>query len=381
MRKTIGLALLLALGMGAPVWGQQSPKPLPSLTDLLRTLSAAPAETCFSERDFGEAERQFLQQADNAVIRGLNNGSDSSPAARATNALAEVERLSAQINSSWPDESRFHSEVVDIPPAVIVVISYRDRETFSFFAIPEIDYSSKPTHLWQTNGLDPGRYKSLLGFRAVSVEPLARGPSGKARLLVGSFGAGCAGSVSVGYSAYEWDPEGPGRLEEIIKLEGAESQDDPVDEHIPSDKIAVDSFPPIGTRQTEGARIKLPYCWFSAIDTWDNPSLCAVDTYDISGDRPRFISTVYNRPDILPIARVLQYAGTHDYLALRAYCGSDEVAQQLLEDVPPSAGAEQLSVLRTGESREIVKYGEENSYSFEVEKTGDRWVVVSFQMD
>jgi len=381
VRKTIGLALLLALGMGAPVWGQQSPKPLPSLTDLLRTLSAAPAETCFSERDFGEAERQFLQQADNAVIRGLNNGSDSSPAARATNALAEVERLSAQINSSWPDESRFHSEVVDIPPAVIVVISYRDRETFSFFAIPEIDYSSKPTHLWQTNGLDPGRYKSLLGFRAVSVEPLARGPSGKARLLVGSFGAGCAGSVSVGYSAYEWDPEGPGRLEEIIKLEGAESQDDPVDEHIPSDKIAVDSFPPIGTRQTEGARIKLPYCWFSAIDTWDNPSLCAVNTYDLSGDRVRFIGSVVNRPDLLPLARAIEYAQSHDYPAVRAWCGSDEVAQDLIRDIPPFVFVDELRVERSKDSRESVEFGLETTYSFEVEKIGDRWVVVSFEME
>jgi hypothetical protein len=193
--------LLVALGMVVPAIGQQAQKP--SLADLMRTLSVAPAEICFSDGDFGESERQFLDQVDNAVIRGLNNGSDSNPATRTANALAEVERLSAQINSSWPEESRFHSEVFDVPPTVIVVMSYRSRETFSFFAIPEIDHFSKRTHLWQANGVDPGQYRSPFGSMAVSVEPLARGPSGKARFLAGFFGAGCAGSISVGYSAYE----------------------------------------------------------------------------------------------------------------------------------------------------------------------------------
>jgi hypothetical protein len=148
--RKFGLALLAALGVGAPVFGQQAAKPKPSLADLLRTLSVAPADTCFvSDGDFGESERQFLDQVDNALIRGLNSGSDSSPVAPATNALEEVERLSAQINSSWPEESRFHSEVFDVPPAVTVIMSYRSRETFSFFAIPEIDGFYKRTHLWQ----------------------------------------------------------------------------------------------------------------------------------------------------------------------------------------------------------------------------------------
>ncbi len=289
--------------------------------------------------------------------------------------------FSAQINSGWPDDSRFHSEVVDVPPGVIVITSYRSRETYSFFAIPENDGMSKQTHLWQTNGLDRGRYRSPFGSMSVSAVPLSRGPTGKARFLAGSFGAGCAGSISVAYSAYEWDPQGVGSLEEIIKLEGAGSQYERVDEHVPPDKIAVDSFPPIGEMQTEGVRVKLPYCWFSTIDTWDDPSLCAVNTYDLSGDRVRFVGSVVNRPDLLSVAKAIEYAQAHDYPAVRAWCGSDEVAQELIRVIPPFVFADELRVERINDSRESVEFGFETIYTFEVEKNRDRWVVISFRME
>lgn len=38
----------------------------------------------------------------------------------------------------------------------------------------------------------------------------------------------------------------------------------------------------MGDLKTNGSAIMLPYCWSSPIDTWDNPSLCAADSYDIS---------------------------------------------------------------------------------------------------
>jgi len=39
----------------------------------------------------------------------------------------------------------------------------------------------------------------------------------------------------------------------------------------------VHGFAQIGEFRAEGSSINLPYCWFSPIDTWDNPSLCAID--------------------------------------------------------------------------------------------------------
>lgn len=376
--------VLVWLGVGAPVWGQQSA--MPGFEDLLRKLSPASPEACGGEV-FGDPnlENQLFVQADQAVIQTLNDahypGPAADPRSRVVKVLEGLEQLSAPINHLWPEESRFHAEVTDVSPGLVVTMTVRSRATFSFFAIPENDAEGKPTRRWDRIGYyDPLLANPFGGSESAEMFPLQRGPSGKARFLARVVELSCGSGRAISYTAYEWDPRESASLSEIIKVVDSVNEEEPIDEPLVG-RAETDSFGPIGKLKTEGPRITLPYCWFSAIDTWDNPSLCAVDTYDISGDRPRFISTVYNRPDILPIARVLQYAGTHDYLALRAYCGSDEVAQQLLEDVPPSAGAEQLSVLRTGESREIVKYGEENSYSFEVEKTGDRWVVVSFQMD
>src|ERR1017187_3212938 len=90
------------------------------------------------------------------------------------------------------------------------------------------------------------------------------------------------------------NPEGNGDLELIIKQAGALGLDD-----------KVPGFAQIGEFRTVGSSITLPYCWFSPIDTWDNPSLCAVDSYDLSGDRVRFRSHTYNRPDLVPVAKAL----------------------------------------------------------------------------
>jgi hypothetical protein len=129
---------------------------------------------------------------------------------------------------------------------------------------------------------------------------------------------------------------------------------------------------PIGLFRTEGSLVTLPYCWYSAIDTWDNPSLCAVDTYDISGDAVRFRSRTYNRPDLLPIAKAIEYARERDYPAVLAYCTSGDVARRLVRDIPPRFFAGVLQVTRTANGKEHI---EMESYRFDVEKRADRWLV------
>jgi len=88
-----------------------------------------------------------------------------------------------------------------------------------------------------------------------------------------------------------------GTLREIIEQDGAFGLDD-----------EVPGFAQIGELQTQGALMTLPYCWFSALDTWDNPSLCAVDTYDVARDKVRFETRRYNRPDLVPIAKAIEHA-------------------------------------------------------------------------
>jgi hypothetical protein len=158
-----------------------------------------------------------------------------------------------------------------------------------------------------------------------------------------------------------------GSLEQIIKQDGAFGLYD-----------KVRGFPHIGQLKTQGTLITLPYCWFSSLDSWDNPSLCAVDTYDLSADHVRFHARVYNRPDLLPIAKAIAYAQKHDYRAVLGYCASSQVARRLVRDIPPFAGAEDLQVVSTGNNRERVKFSDDG-YLFDLEKRAGVWMIVDFK--
>ena len=160
----------------------------------------------------------------------------------------------------------------------------------------------------------------------------------------------------------------------MIKQEGSFGLEDAPEGSKPSPKHP---FAPIGVFRSEDALITLPFCWFSPIDTWDNPSMCAVDTYNVSGDQVRFVSRAVNRPDLLPIAKVIEHAEHRDYPAVLAYCASAEVAQKLVADIPPSLFAEDLRVTRVSDAKQQVQLGP-NSYRFEVEKRNGRWLIVSF---
>jgi len=147
-------------------------------------------------------------------------------------------------------------------------------------------------------------------------------------------------------------------------------------EQPPSKKVP---FPAAGVLKTEGTRISLPYCQFTGIDTWDNPSLCMVDTYDISGDAVTFVDRRYNRPDLVPVAKVLEYAKAHDLPALRAYCISDTLARKMLSELGSGYGFDaELETLPLSARRERVRPAYSDAPGFVVEKRVDRWLVVSF---
>jgi hypothetical protein len=169
------------------------------------------------------------------------------------------------------------------------------------------------------------------------------------------------------YEAREWNPEGIGSLEKIIHQEGALGLDD-----------NVEGFPQIGDLRTDSSLITLPYCRFSAIDTWDNPSLCAVDTYDLSGDDVKFQSRVYNRPDLVPVAKAIEYAQERDFAAVRGYCASSEIADRLVREMPPHFFAGEIQVNASGKGSERVELGDGPAYWLEVEERQGSWVVVDF---
>ena len=355
----------------------QEPDPLSDFRQRLRTLADFSPNPCGPRDPKGEypvrVESLLFQQAADIVIRDLNAtpAGVGSPRERATEALKKLERASAEINAPWPEENRFHFQVVDLPPVLVLEVRLRADGRFFVVGIPEED-SGQPNRLWKEVGSDHDFFDDPDPFpNPFDLYPLHRGPSGRARFLVKVIHSGCAGSIGGSYGAWEWDPTGSGHLDQIIKQGGALGLDD-----------KVPGFAQIGELRTEGPLITLPYCWFSPIDTWDNPSLCAVDAYDISGDDVRFRSRAFNRPDLLPIAKAIEYAQARDYPAVLAYCVSSQVARKLVHDAAPFIYVDDLRVTHTKNGNEHVELrGNGPAYRFDVEKRVGRWLVVAFSAE
>jgi len=138
---------------------------------------------------------------------------------------------------------------------------------------------------------------------------------------------GCAGSVGLFYRLFEGDPRRFGDLT-LLTIDGVATREEPS-----KLKNLSGSFPPVGL-STTGAGHYAAYCYWSVVDTWDNPSLCAADSFDVSGDRVRFQSRVTNRPDLLPIAAAIKHAQAHEYRAVLAYCRSASIARQIVGGIP-----------------------------------------------
>ena len=356
----------------------QQPDSIADLRALMQSLTGLSPDPCGPpygrEQDWHtyHAESLVFEKAAQIVTQRLNATAGSpgpgSIRDRAAEALKEPEAVSAEINAAWPEENRFHFQILDVPPALVVKMTVRTHAMFFVFGVPETD-AGKPNRLWRSVGSGEGTSEYDVPQSDLELYPLRRGPSGNARFLA-KFGlSGCAGSLGVAYDAREWNPHGSGSLEQIIKQSGAFGLDG-----------NVAGFPEIGRLQTEGSRITLPYCWFSAIDTWDNPSLCAVDTYDLSGDNARFRWHIYNRPDLLPIAKALEYAEKRDYPAVLGYCASSQLAHRLVRDISPEFFAEDIRVIRTGNGKERVELCD-GACRFDVEKRSGRWLVAAFHIE
>ncbi len=313
--------------------------------------------------DADNLEAAVFSSASDAVVQALNEASGDSAAAseRARAALAKIGQLSGEVNAAWPAENRFHFAVLEDAPLIVVTVGIRVDEQFFAFGVPEAEDSNKPNKLWR----EVGSGKKIA--QHLDLFPLHRGPGRAARFLAASVFSGCAGSLGVAYNAWQWDAAESEDVDEIIDLQGSWGLDD-----------KVPGFETIGKLSTDGALITLPYCEFTPIDTWDNPNLCVVDTYDLSGDAVKFRLRSYNRPDLLPIAKAIEYAEKRDYPAALAYCATPQIARHLVDEVPPYVFADDLRVKKLSSREERVSFGWDEGYEFVVAKHGDRWLIVSF---
>jgi hypothetical protein len=302
------------------------------------------------------------QVADRMIA--VSPASNGEALARATSSLREIEASSADIDKGWTDESRFHFQVLAVSPAILVELSYRYHAAFALFGSYDLGgaQTDRPGTRWREVDLaDPDAPVS-----SVRLTPLHRGPGRRPRFLAEVFHAGCAGSIGHDYYGYEWAPSDGLISTEIIKIEGAQGLDDTASVQV-------------GKLVTAGATLQLPYCFFSPVDTWDNPTLCAADSFDLSGDAVRFTGRRYNAPDLVTVVRAIQHAQTRDVVALSAYCASDVVARRLVRDVPQGLGvlAETLEVRKAGAARETVSLSE--TTRFHLVRRKGRWLVEGFE--
>jgi hypothetical protein len=355
----------------------------PSFAALLERSASMPADWCEGPpQTDGEIEHAIFQSADAEVLDRLNDepsatdaSSESAALARAQNALEALGRASARVNAGWPPDARFHGEPLAVPPLIVVKTTFRFQAALSVFVMTA-EPREAPRARWRRLG-DPSddSPRDRVNPSSLDVFSIRRGPSGLARLLVRKEFSGCAGSIGLAYRLLEWDPRYSGWFETVIAIDGAETWADSTD---PKNLSAW--FPVPGELRTTGRRITLPYCWWSPLDTWDNPNLCSADSFDVSGDRVRFAGSVANRPDLLPVVRVITHAQARDYRAVRAYCRSAAIARRLMRELPRPTFLDDLKVIRLGPGKERVEVGFDEPVQFVVERLRGVWTITQFHI-
>jgi hypothetical protein len=368
-----GFAMLLTLDAAASLSRADSAVP-PNAEDLLQRIAPLAPDDCSepsssspSSEDADELENKLFESVKALVADRLNNpplAISSDVESRATSALREVEQSSSTIDKTWPVDDRFGFKVLVLPPAILVEMTYRSKAEVVLYASYDLDKneSTDPGTRWREVDLDDQTSPSS----EIDMFPLRRGPSGHVRFLTEVWHSGCAGSLGQDYYGYDWSPGAGQSGTEIIKIEGAEGLDESESKQV-------------GRLSTTGKTIQLPYCFFSAVDTWDNPTLCAADSFDLSGEDARFIGRVYNTPDLVTVAKVVQYAGVHDYAAVRGYCASDAVARKLVREMPPYLFADTVDTVKGGADREAISLVD-GAVRFDLIKRRGLWLVESFKM-
>lgn len=320
--------------------------------------------------DTRKLEDDLFQDADEAILGALNSNG-ANPATTVTRTLETLRTTADRVNHDWPGNRRFHYDILTINPAFVVVYHIRSRSTWSGFAVPaEASWPKKGKNAeWKQVGEDDFRWQDPKGDQRVEVYSIQRGPSRLARLLARSDEISCGdGITGLTWEAYEWNPSGIGSLDTVIERTGVEKRDnDP-------------PYKAIGKLRATGPSITLPYCENSAVDLYVDALLCSVDSYDLSGNVVRFISSETNRPDLQTVAKAIQYADARDYEAVLAYSASPRVARLMVATMPPgvigNASGEDYPPIR-GDHQTIDIEG----LRFELEKHAGRWLVARFTLD
>jgi len=330
-----------------------------------------------------KVEDNLFKNVEDAVLASMN-GAPAAPSSAADAVLQELEKISSQVDAGWPQERRFHYQLLDLKTAMVLKLTIRSRATFSVFAIPALlaEGGRKENAAWRQVGTDSFRWAEHVSDERLAIFPLERGSSNEPRFLARFEHVSCGdGQTGIDYTAYQWDSSWTGDLETILHQTGVLSGEGMFDEvQSPGSQATHITVPAIGKLETSGKLISLPYCWFSAVDTYVQATLCSVDTYDLSGNTVRFVGRRTNRPDLETIARATKYAQARDLRALLPYTIDPRVAATLVQEMPPHVFCSFLTLSHTGPDKEQVKMEDGRGLTFDIERVRERWVVTAFRL-
>ena len=165
---------MLRLPTDANLPQDSKPDPEQKFGQALEKISSYAADPCsppdVANQDLAWDEYTVFNWAAAFVTQELNAPSAEpvSPKERATKALDKLERISTEINKAWPDENRFHSQVLDIPPALVVKMTIRMQATFSVLGIPD-ESSRKPNREWHEVGRGSCSTTNRPGYSSISI--------------------------------------------------------------------------------------------------------------------------------------------------------------------------------------------------------------------
>jgi len=138
----------------------------PDVQQLLTKLAGVKPDPCGPPYEVianpADIEDHVFRQAEEIVIKALNeNSADRKESLqRAGQALKRLEQLSADINAPWPEENRFHFQMLDLSPALVVKMAIGTHDRFYVLGIPAESHGDQE-RLWQ----EVGRDEEIIGDR------------------------------------------------------------------------------------------------------------------------------------------------------------------------------------------------------------------------
>jgi hypothetical protein len=358
--------------------------------DLATQLAAQPADDC-SPLTAGppptaihEAENNMFAAVDQGVVAAVDGPESVGRAASVADfVLRQFQDLSAQANSSWPDDRRFHYQVLDLGTAIALEFTIRSRATFSVLGVPELFGGSdqrRNNNYWEQVGNDAFRTGAHRSEEKLDLTRLEPSPSRRARFFAQFSQVGCGGTpTEVDYRGYQWNPADTGNLKTVLHQSGVIAGAGAFDELAsPNAQPQHVTASVDGTVQITAKTVVLPYCRPSAVETHGGPVLCDVDTYDVSGEDIRFVSRTTNRPDLDAIAKLIEYAQGRDVLAASAYTADPKVAHDAMQQIPTDIAIESIRVMHASPTKETVHMQDGLDLTFDLAKIRGRWLVTAF---